>query len=63
LNNDADSARIQAHLISGGTAADTAEDAYRLCHINASLRRELDAAKATIAALLATNNGTAKENA
>jgi hypothetical protein len=46
LGNDPDTTRIQARLASGGTAASLAEDAYRLCRINASLRRELAAAKA-----------------
>ncbi|EAT88680.1 hypothetical protein HBH56_065010 [Parastagonospora nodorum] len=46
LSNDPDTTRIQARLASGGTAASLAEEAYRLCRINASLRRELAAAKA-----------------
>jgi len=57
LPGDTDTARIRAHLASGGTATDLAEEAYRLCHINASLRRALAAAKA---APFTTDNAAAR---
>lgn len=57
LRNDSDTTRIQARLASGGTAADPAEEGYRLCGINASLRRELTAAKAVP---LTTDNEAAR---
>lgn len=61
LPNDPNTARIQSRLASGGTALDIAEEAYRLCHLNASLRSDLAATKASsLAAPLDTDADTAR---
>jgi hypothetical protein len=60
MSNNTDTERIRLRLASGGTAADLAEEGYRVCRMNASLRRELDEAKRELHAPLPTDNDTAR---
>jgi hypothetical protein len=60
MRNDTDTERIRLRLVSGGSAADLAEEGYRLCHMNAKLRGELAEAKRDVHAPLPTDNDTAR---
>jgi hypothetical protein len=60
LLNDSDTALIQARLKSGGTAADIAEEGYRVCYLKASLRRALEQAKSELLSPLAEDNDAAR---
>jgi hypothetical protein len=51
MRNDTDTERIRLRLVSGGSAADLAEEGYRLCHMNA---------KRDVHAPLPTDNDTAR---
>jgi hypothetical protein len=57
LPNDPETERIYVRLTSGGTAFDLAEEGYRICRVNASLRRDLDDARK---APLVTDNDAAR---
>jgi hypothetical protein len=60
MRNDTDTERIRLRLASGGSAADLAEEGYRVCRKNASLRRSLDEAKRELHAPLPTDNDSAR---
>jgi hypothetical protein len=60
MRNDTDTERIRQRLVSGGSAADLAEEGYRLCHMNAKLRGELAEAKRDVHVPLPTDNDTAR---
>lgn len=62
LSSDPETARIKACLESGGTAAEVAEEAYRICHLNASLRLELEEAKRALYSPQLTDNDVARIN-
>lgn len=62
LSDDPESARIKECLESGGTAADVAKEAYRICHENASLRRQLGEAKRALYAPQLNDNDVARIN-
>ncbi|KAH7077255.1 hypothetical protein FB567DRAFT_534875 [Paraphoma chrysanthemicola] len=44
MSSDPDTERIRARLTTSGTAAEIVEEAYRVCRLNTSLRRDLDEA-------------------
>jgi hypothetical protein len=60
MPDDSDTKHIQARLAQGGTAADIAEEGYRVCRLNASLRRDLDDAKDKLTASLLNENDAAR---
>ncbi|OAL06566.1 hypothetical protein IQ06DRAFT_208658 [Phaeosphaeriaceae sp. SRC1lsM3a] len=62
LPSSPETARIKACLESGGTAADLAEEGYRVCRLNASLRRELEEAKRALYSTLLNDNDVARNN-
>lgn len=56
LRDDEDSARIRARVANGGTPAQVAEEGYRVCRLNASLRRDLDEARKELHSPLSKDN-------
>ncbi|KAH7401808.1 hypothetical protein DE146DRAFT_780020 [Phaeosphaeria sp. MPI-PUGE-AT-0046c] len=60
--SDPETARIVACLESGGIAADLAEERYRICRLNASLRRELEEAKRALCSPQLTDIDVARIN-
>ncbi|KAF1914925.1 hypothetical protein BDU57DRAFT_579531 [Ampelomyces quisqualis] len=60
LPEDTDTARIQVLLKSGGTAADIAEEGYRVCRLNAALRRNLERANSELLSPLSDDNDAAR---
>lgn len=62
LPSDPETARIKACLESGGTAADLAEEGYRVCRLNASLRHELEEAKRALYSPQLNDNDVARIN-
>jgi hypothetical protein len=60
MRNDTDTERICLRLACGDSAADLAEEGYRVCRMNAHLRRSLDEAKRELHAPLPTDNDSAR---
>ncbi|KAF2033812.1 hypothetical protein EK21DRAFT_31692, partial [Setomelanomma holmii] len=60
LPYDPDTERTKARVTSGGTAAQIAEEAYRVCRLNASLRRDVDAANQELHSPTSHDNDSAR---
>jgi hypothetical protein len=59
MGDDENSARIRARLAAGGTAAQIAEEGYRVCRLNTALRRGLDDALKEIRSPISKNDDSA----
>lgn len=60
MSNDSDTERIRARLSSGGTAAEIAEEGYRVCRLNSALRRDLNEAKQQLLSPKSNDDDTAR---
>jgi hypothetical protein len=60
LYKDIDSTRICDRLATGGTAAELVEEGYRVCRLNASLRRDLDAARQDLRSSMSDDKDSAR---
>ncbi|KAH7072967.1 hypothetical protein BKA63DRAFT_576983 [Paraphoma chrysanthemicola] len=60
MSNDPDTERIKARLTTGGTAAEIAEEGYRVYRLNASLRRDLDEATHQLYSPMSKNDDSAR---